>query len=366
MHHFNGGLFATIDPVPLTATEIEGTGAGRETRLGECRACYLPAPVRERSLDPRSRAQLGAHYTGRDDIVRVVEPVVMTPLRRRWEEVRTQADAIKQAWDAATGRAKENRRAEFSALLNGFKEELAQVTVLDPACGSGNFLYVALAKLLDLEKEVLVYGAANGLPMGYPLVSPAQMHGLEINAYAAELAQVVVWIGYLQWKIDNGFPGADDPILKPLDTIKLQDALLDPSDPENPKEAVWPKADYIIGNPPFLGAKQMRTELGRNYVSMLHKTFDGRLPPFSDFVCYFFEKARAQIESDQTARAGLLATNSIRGGTNRETLERIKQSGDIFMAWADEPWILDGAAVRISIVAFDDGSNGRACLTAIP
>jgi type II restriction/modification system DNA methylase subunit YeeA len=354
---FNGGLFATNDPIPLTAAEIAELAKAATLDWGNVEPAIF-GTLFERSLDPKSRAQLGAHYTGRDDIDRVVEPVVMTPLRRRWDAVRAEADAIKIAWDAApTGRAKDNRRQEFSAVLNAFKDELAQVTVLDPACGSGNFLYVALSKLLDLEKEVLVYGATNGLPMGYPLVSPAQLHGLEINAYAAELAQVVVWIGYLQWKIDNGFPGADDPILKPLDTIKLQDALLDLTDPENPKEAEWPKADYIIGNPPFLGGNKIRQELGNEYVDLLFRLFHERIPQFSDLVCYFFEKARAQLQNDSSARAGLLATNSIRGGANREVLKRIKQSGDIYLAWSDEPWFLDGAAVRISIVGFDDGKE---------
>jgi type II restriction/modification system DNA methylase subunit YeeA len=357
--HFNGGLFATIDPIPLTVGELTELAQAAKLDWGNVEPAIF-GTLFERSLDPQSRAQLGAHYTGKQDILRVVEPVVMTPLRRRWDDVRAQADQIREAWQAAaTPRTRDNRRAEFAALLNGFKEELKNVTVLDPACGSGNFLYVTLAKLLDLEKEVLVYGAANGLPMGYPLVSPAQLYGLEINAYARELAQVVVWIGYLQWKIDNGFPGNDDPILKPLDTIKLQDALLDLSDPEHPKEAEWPKADFIIGNPPFLGGNKVRQELGDRYVNSLFHVFDGRVPAFADLCCYFFEKARTAIERGSTKRSGLLATNSIRGGANREVLKRIKNIGDIFYAWSDEAWILDGAAVRISIVAFDNGEEAK-------
>jgi type II restriction/modification system DNA methylase subunit YeeA len=291
----------------------------------------------------------------------------MAPLRRRWDAVRAQADAAKVAWEAAgTQRTRDNRRAEFAAILNGFKDELAQVRILDPACGSGNFLYVALAKLLDLEKEVIVYGAANGLPLGFPLVSPAQLYGLEINAYARELAQVVVWIGYLQWKIDNGFPGNDDPILKPLETIKLQDALLDLSEPGNPKEAEWPAADFIVGNPPFLGGKRMRTELGDRYVDELFDVYREQVARESDLCCYFFERARSQIERSISGRAGLLATNSIRGGANREVLRRIKDSGDIFLAWDDEPWVIDGAAVRIAIVGFDDGSDQNRALDGEP
>jgi type II restriction/modification system DNA methylase subunit YeeA len=280
----------------------------------------------------------------------------MAPLRRRWETVRAEAAALKTTWEAAANRAAQTRaRNAFQAKLTTFLEELSAIRILDPACGSGNFLYVALAALLDLEKEVIAYGAANGLTVMYPTVRPSQLHGLEINGYARELAQTVVWIGYLQWMIDNGFLGQPDPVLEPLETIRLQDALLDLSDPEQSKEAAWPEADFIIGNPPFLGDKKMRGELGGAYTDALWKVFRGRVPPGADLVCYFLEKARAEIEIGRVQRAGLLATNSIRGGANRRVLERIKETGDIFLAWDDEPWVLDGAEVRIAIVGFDDG-----------
>jgi type II restriction/modification system DNA methylase subunit YeeA len=147
--------------------------------------------------------------------------------------------------------------------LQGFQSELTDVTVLDPACGSGNFLYVALNKLLDLEKEVITYGASNGLSLMFPQVRPGQLFGLEINQYAQELTQVVIWIGYLQWMTANGFQPRRDPVLGDMDNIRLQDALLDRSDPANPTEAAWPPTDYIIGNPPFLGDKRFRSELVR-------------------------------------------------------------------------------------------------------
>jgi type II restriction/modification system DNA methylase subunit YeeA len=375
---FNGGLFAQIDVVPLTQDELRGLADAASLDWGSVEPAIF-GTLFERSLDPAKRAQLGAHYTGRRDIERVVEPVVMAPLRRRWETVRAEAETSKAAWETAaaaagrkSGRARERdqavhrRREAFRAKLASFLEELSRVRILDPACGSGNFLYVALAALLDLEKAVISYGAARGLTVMYPTVRPLQLHGLEVNSYARELAQVVVWIGYLQWMIGNGFLGQPDPVLEPLETIQLQDALLDLSDPERPKEAVWPEAEFIIGNPPFLGAKRMRTELGDDYTDDLHKVFSGRLPPFSDLVCYFFEKARAEIAADRAKRAGLLATNSIRGGANRVVLDRIKESGDIFMAWDDEPWVLDGAAVRISIVGFDDGSETSHTLDGKP
>jgi len=366
IQRFNGGLFATIEPVPLTGDELAMLRDAATLDWGSVEPAIF-GTLFERSLDPSKRSQLGAHYTGRHDIERVVEPVVMAPLRRRWAAVKAEAEALKAAWDAAdTPRTRDNRRAAFAACLHGFQEELTRVRMLDPACGSGNFLYVALVKLLDLEKEVLVYGATNGLSLGYPLVSPRQLYGLEINEYAKELAQVVVWIGYLQWRLGNGFSGLPDPILEPLETIRLQDALLDRSEPGNPKEATWPAADFIIGNPPFVGDKKMRGELGGTYTDNLWRVFKNRVPPGADLCCYFFEKARAEIAAGRAKRVGLLATNSIRGGANRRVLDRIKATGDIFMAWSDEPWVLDGASVRISIVGFDDGQERERTLDGMP
>jgi hypothetical protein len=370
LDRFNGGLFAEIAVEPLTADELSALAeAGRLDWASVEPAIF--GTLFERSLDPTQRAPLGAHYTGRADIARVVEPVVLDPLRRRWAEVKERAEGLRVQWESASATATRERkrrsrtdtvatsRAAFANTLFAFQEELAAVRVLDPACGSGNFLYVALAGLKDLEKEVVTYGAANGLPAMLPRVGPAQLSGLEINEYARELTQVVVWIGYLQWMTANGFQVNRDPVLEPLETIRLQDALLDRSDPDHPKEAVWPEADFIIGNPPFLGGNRIRQELGNDYVEALFQVYRGRVPAFSDLCCYWFEQARAAISAGETNRAGLLATNSIRGGVNREVLQRIKETGDIFLAWSDEPWVLNGAAVRISIVGFDDGSDPK-------
>ena len=137
--------------------------------------------------------------------------------------------------------------------LEAFLKRLASVTVLDPACGSGNFLYLALRSLLDLEKRVIDFAAAQDWHGLSPTVKPNQMHGLEINPYAAELARTALWIGYIQWHQANGFPYTQNPILTPLDTIRQTDAILDLSDPEHPAEPEWPAAEFIVGNPPFLG-----------------------------------------------------------------------------------------------------------------
>jgi type II restriction/modification system DNA methylase subunit YeeA len=354
---FNGGLFAEVNIEPLTAAELAELHSASKLNWGSVEPSIF-GTLFERSLDPAKRSQLGAHYTGPQDIERVVEPVVMTPLRRRWEAVKTEAAKAKAAWDAATTpQTRANRRQEFIACLNGFKNELASVTVLDPACGSGNFLYVTLAKLLDLEKEVIAYGAANGLPLGFPLIGPAQLAGLEINEYARELAQAVIWIGYLQWMLTNGFLGSEEPILKPLETIRLQDALLDRTDPDNPEEAEWPEADFIIGNPPFLGRQYQRRNLGDVYTNDLRRVFAPTLKRGCDLCCYFFEQARQEIQHGRAKRAGLLANTTIRQVDNREVLTLIKQTGDIFLGWNNVPWMLEGADVRISIVGFDGGSE---------
>jgi len=219
-------------------------------------------------------------------------------------------------------------------------------------------LYVALKRLLDLWKEVSLFAAANGVAGLLPYtVGPQQLYGIEINVYAHELASVVVWIGYIQWLHDNGFGVPDTPILKPLHNIRRMDALLAYDDAGSATESAWPVADVVIGNPPFLGGKRLRAELGDTYVDALFAVYDDRVVHEADLVCYFFARAQELIAAGSVRRAGLLATNSIRGGANRRVLDRIKRVGDIFMAWGDRPWILNGAAVRVSMVGFDDGAE---------
>jgi type II restriction/modification system DNA methylase subunit YeeA len=260
------------------------------------------------------------------------------------------------AADSAGG-AKTRAKRRLEKLLHGFSDEIANTEVLDPACGSGNFLYVALRQLLNLEKDVILFAAELGLPMFFPTVGPEQLYGIEINEYAHELAQATIWIGYIQWLRENGFGTPTEPILKALDNIHQMDAILAFDEDGNPIEPEWPEADIVIGNPPFLGGKLLRSGLGDDYVEHIFALWDGRVARESDLCCYWFEKARALIESDKLKRAGLLATQGIRGGANRKTLERIKETGDIFWAQSDREWILDGAAVHVSMVGFDDGTE---------
>ena len=286
----------------------------------------------------------------------------MAPLRREWAETKAKAQELARKRASAPTRAVGTRlQNELSSLILGFAQKLASVRVLDPACGSGNFLYVSLRLLLELWKEVSIFASEVGLSLLTPLPglapSPLQLYGIEISDYAHELAQATVWIGYLQWLHGNGFGFPEEPILKPLDNIRHMDAILAYDADGRPVEPEWQEADAIVGNPPFLGGNRVRQELGDKYVDSLFKLYENRISAFADLVCYWFEKARTQIQVGQAKRVGLLATNSIRQGTNRKTLERIKEVGDIFLAWSDRPWILDGAAVRVSMIGFDDGEE---------
>jgi SAM-dependent methyltransferase len=353
---FDGGLFADDTVFELTNADLDVLG--RAARLDW--ASVEPAvfgTLFERSLDPDKRSQLGAHYTSRADILLIVEPVLMAPLRREWAVVRAKAQDLIDKRDKLSGRARLPSQQALERLLIDFAGQIGRVRVLDPACGSGNFLYVALKELLDLEKEVITFGAQNGMSSFFPSVSPDQLFGIEINPYAHELTSVVVWIGYIQWLHDNGFGVPSEPILRPLHNIERHDAILTQAENGAPVEPTWPAADVIIGNPPFLGGNKVRQELGDAYVEALFSLYGGRVPAFADLVCYWFERAREQVAQGRTRRVGLLATQGIRGGVNRKVLEHIKASGDIFWAQSDRNWVLDGATVHVSMVGFDDGTE---------
>lgn len=358
--HFNGGLFDSDVAVDLDRDDLAVL-----TRIASMDWASIEPSIFgtlfERSLDPSKRSQLGAHFTSREDILLIVEPVLMAPLRREWAEVQVSAAEIIAKRDAATGGQRTKLDTELREKLLAFMERLARIRVLDPACGSGNFLYVSLKSLLDLWKEVWLYMGKAGIMMPMALEnlspSPAQLYGMELSEYAHELAQVTVWIGYIQWLRDNGFGFPAEPILRKIDTIRQMDAILAYDEEGRPVEPEWPEAEVIVGNPPFLGDRKMIGQLGEPYVSDLRRLYRDRLPEMNDLVCYWFEKARAQIEHSRALRAGLLATNSIRSGFNRTVLERINHSGRIFMAWSDRPWIIEGAAVRVSIIGFSGGEG---------
>jgi len=356
--HFNGGLFDDDTVLGLSRDDLRTLHRVSQLDWSSIEPSIL-GTLFERGLDPSKRAQIGAHYTSREDILLIVEPVLMRPLRRRWEEVKKEVEETAAEWRGApsAGGKKTKLRNQIQTLLHGFADEIADTKVLDPACGSGNFLYVALRELLDLEKEVIALGMSLGFPYSIPTCDPRQLYGIEINEYAHELAQATVWIGYIQWLHENGFGWPAEPLLKKLGNIEHKDAILAFDADGNPVEPDWPAATVIIGNPPFLGGNRIRLGLGDEYVDALFRLYEGRVPAPADLCCYWFEKARSAIADSRLRRAGLLATQGIRGAANRAVLERIKQSGDIFWAQSDRDWVLDGAAVHVSMVAFDDGAE---------
>jgi hypothetical protein len=359
--HFNGGLF---DDAPVLDIDGDAIKILYDIAMLDWQSIEpaIFGTLFTRSLDPGQRAKLGAQYTSKEDIVLIVEPVLMAPLRKEWADIQAEARTLAQQRDASRDRQSKNAvQADLEKLIFDFVRKLATIRILDPACGSGNFLYVALRLLLDLWKAVAIFATEMKMTMPSPIPgqfpSPEQLYGIEINEYAHELAQATVWIGYLQWLHDNGYGTPREPILKSLDNIRQMDAILAYDEAGKPVEPAWPAAEVIVGNPPFLGGKRLRTELGDGYVDRLFDLYDGEISRESDLVCYWFEKARKMIASGIAKRAGLLSTNSIRGGANRRVLERIIDSGRIFWAYADRDWVLEGASVRVSMVAFDNGSE---------
>ncbi|MGA0530411.1 class I SAM-dependent DNA methyltransferase [Hansschlegelia sp. KR7-227] len=438
---FNGGLFDGSGALPLLADDLKEIGdTAAEHDWSQIDPAVFGAMFEEALKATRKRAALGAHYTDRAKILKIVDPVIIRPLTAEWEAAYA---AIKAEMDQATAAAAERRamqisagealkegveaarageagrrkalaaierrgreaRARAEATLEAFLDRLAAFRVLDPACGSGNFLYVALHALRDLELRALLDAERLGIPQARPRVGLDAVKGIEIEPYAAELARVTLWIGDLQWMRKNGFTTLVEPILSSLDQIECRDALLTwtpapteraaPSEAPSPVmpaqsagihdldvegggekvvdaregghdgsasgdggvwvEAEWPQADVIIGNPPFLGGKRLRDGLGDDTVERLFAAYKGRVPAEADFVCYWVEKAWRAIGAGRAMRAGLVTTNSIRGGANRRVLDPIADSEALMEAWADQPWILDGAAVRVSMIGFGEG-----------
>ncbi len=345
---FDGGLFDDATSLPLERDDIDLLIRAARLDWAEIDPSIL-GTLFERGLDPDKRSQLGAHYTDRAKIEMLIDPVIRRPLLAEWQEARAKIEAA-LAQPVVRGRrgGNGNGHAAAQALYHGVLERLRRFRVLDPACGSGNFLYLSLQALKDLEHQASVEAEALGLQREFPQVGPETMLGIEINPYAAELARVSVWIGHIQWTRRHGYAAPSNPVLQPLDTIECRDAVLTPDG----KVAEWPSADVIVGNPPFLGGKLMRRVLGDEYCDALFAAFTDRVPAEADLVCYWFELARAQLASEKVKDVGLVATNSIRGGANREVLNRIRQSSVIHDAWSDEAWTVEGAAVRVSLVCF--------------
>lgn len=401
---FNGGLFKGIDPIPLTAEQIQLLidAAKADWRFVEP---AIFGTLLERALDPRERHKLGAHYTPRAYVERLVMPTLIEPLREQWGDVRAAAETL----------LRQNKRDQALKELRAFHYQLCQTRVLDPACGSANFLYVALEHMKRLEGEVLAFIAEQSQGQGMLeteglTVDPHQFLGLEINPRAAAIAELVLWIGYLQWHFRlNDRLDLPEPILRDFKNIECRDALIeyDSREPEldengdpvtiwdgiamkvspttgelipddtgratvyryhNPHRAEWPEADYIVGNPPFIGNKRLRIALGDGYVDAVREVYKGAIPESADFVMYWWHIAADAVRNGQTKRFGFITTNSLRQAFNRRVLEphlnNSKKPLSLAFAVPDHPWVdgNDGAAVRIAMTVGVRGEvSGELC-----
>src|SRR5258708_18905038 len=342
----NGGLFDGRRALPLDSGDLGLLQAAVDLDWSQIDPTIFGS-LFERLLDPAKRVQVGAHYTDPEKIMLLVEPVILRPLREEWAKQLQKIEEILNAAhsklpktfgrdaDKAMTRALAKPVAKAESLRSQFLERLRKLTILDPACGSGNFLYLALQAVKDIENKANLECEALGLPPRALMVGPEIIHGIEINPLAAELARTTIWIGDIQWRRRNGVYSEAPPILRKLDSIECRDALIDRKSDDTIVEAGWPAAEFIVGNPPFLGGKLMRSGLGDDEVEALFQVYAGRVPQEADLVTYWFEKARLELKRGGTQRAGLVSTNSIRGGANRRILDRIAEEAQIFDAWSD-------------------------------
>jgi hypothetical protein len=391
---FNGGLFEEASVLPLDETQLGILIKASQQDWKNVEPAIF-GTLLERALDPAERHKLGAHYTPRAYVERLVLPTVVEPLRAEWESVRA----------AALVGAKAGRMKEARAEILRFHDQLCRVRVLDPACGSGNFLYVTLEHLKRLEGEVLDAAAGFGetmlLDLSTHTVDPHQFLGLELNPRAAALAEMVLWIGYLQWHFrTRGEVLPAEPVLKKFRNIECRDAVLawdgDPvpvtdesshpvtvwdrrsmkTDPvtgrdipdeskrlplltyPNARPADWPETDFIVGNPPFIGNKRMRDDLGDGYTETLRATYPG-MPESADFVMFWWHKAAALAVVEKIRRFGFITTNSVRQTFNRRVIERAGETLTISFAIPDHPWVdtEEGAAVRIAMTVAEVGKG---------
>lgn len=360
---FNGGLFDDDRALKLEPDEIKMIHETAKKDWSDIDPSIM-GTLFERGLDPKKQSQLGAHYTDREMIMKIINPVIVEPLMQEWEDTKENINAeLKKAieYDDVIGkdlkkkelvsRAGEATKARNRAekLFNTFKVKLKEFKVLDPACGSGNFLYLSLQAVKDIENLVNLEGEKKfGRSREMPEVGPENIYGIEINPYAAELARVSVWIGEIQWIKKHGFSVPSNPVLRKMDNIACHDALMN----VDGSEYHWPKVNVIVGNPPFIGDKKMIRELGEDYTFALRKLYKDRVSGGADLVCFWFAKATDYMKSGWLERGGLVSTNSIRGGKNRLVLDAICKGFQIYNAWPDEDWINEGAAVRVSMTCF--------------
>lgn len=401
---FNGGLFETCEALPLTADQIHILSEAARHDWRDVEPAIFGTLV-ERALDAHERHKLGAHYTPRAYVERLVLPTVIDPLREDWNAAKVEALTLRQG----------GKDAAAVVALRAFHRKLCAVRVLDPACGSGNFLYVTLEHMKRLEAEVLDALAAlgdtqGGLELAGVTVSPLQFLGLEINPRAAAIADLVLWIGYLQWHLrTHGNAHPKEPVIERFHSIEWRDALIvhggtavvtdsdgvpkmrwdgrttkaHPVTGENvPDEtalvpvetyldvrrATWPEADFIVGNPPFIGSKRMRSVLGDAYVDAIQAAWP-EVPQAADFVMRWWHIAAEAVRAKRARRFGFITTNTLSQTYVRRVVEsHISEDSDLRIRFAipDHPWVdsSDGAAVRIAMTVCDTEADptGLTCI----
>ena len=367
LRRFNGKLFHEATALLLNADQLTLLREAAKANWTEVEPAIF-GTLLERALDPAERHSLGAHYTPRRYVERLVLPTVMEPLRREWA-----AAQAASAQRLVEGKGKK-AVAEAHAELLRFLRRLTSVRILDPACGSGNFLYVTLEHLKRLEGEVLAVlgqlGQTGRLELGDgTTVDPRQLMGLELNPRAAAIADVVLRIGYLQWHLRTyGLTQLREPLLDDYQNIRQQDAVLSYDGPyyQHPRPAAWPEADFIVGNPPFLGASRMREALGDAYTLALRKAYAGQVPDSADLVMFWWQRAATEVQAGRAERFGFITTNSLRQTFNRRVMQPFLEGATpplaLTFAIPDHPWVdsADGAAVRVAFtVAAQAGPAGR-------
>ena len=355
VRHFNGKLFHDATALLLNVDQVAllQQAAAADWTLVEP---AIFGTLLERALDPAERHSLGAHYTPRRYVERLVLPTVIEPLRQEWAAA--QAASAQRLEEGHGKKAVAEARTELLRFLH----RLTSVRILDPACGSGNFLYVTLEHLKRLEGEVLSalgqLGQSGRLELGDgTTVGPRQLLGLELNPRAAAIADVVLRIGYLQWHLRTyGLTQLREPLLDDYQNIRQQDAVLSYEGPDfaNARPAAWPEADFIVGNPPFVGANRMREALGDAYTLALRKTYAGKVTESADLVMFWWQRAAAEVQASRTERFGFITTNSLRQTFNRRVMQPFLdgQQPPLALTFAipDHPWVdsADGAAVRVA------------------
>jgi hypothetical protein len=403
---FNGGLFLDSSALPLTKDQIILLGLAAERDWAEVDPAIF-GTLLERALNPKERHRLGAHYTPRAYVERLVGPTIEEPLRAEWQLVQAEVRQI-----IASGKGDNDRKAMIEARkpVYAFYDRLCDIRVLDPACGSGNFLFVALDVFKRLENEILdllhdLGDTAVFNQHGRP-VTPEQFLGIEIKWWAKEITELVLWIGYLQWQIrTRGWTtNVPEPVLRDYRNIDYRDAVLaydsveplldkdgkpvttwdgetmkaDPITGEqvpddtarvpeirylNPRRAEWPKAQFVVGNPPFVGNKKMRLVLGDGYVEALRAAHDD-VPETADYVMYWWNHAAHLLRRQDIRQFGFITTNSITQPATRRLIAQHLDDGQISIVFAipDHPWADSetGAAVRIAMTACSFGERAGA------